>query len=262
MKLRVAAVACASALVVAGCAESPVELDSGKISSVRNVVVVGPGDPVPIAVFTQTELNAQRAMTAAAAIPFAGVLGAAVAGGVAGGISAEIARETSKPLNDEVAAETYSYAAALQDALVVALKADGYDVSTAPLPHKFGRFADKLDGVSGQPDLIVDAVVSATCTDVAPGAKAHFRPVVRMQVKLTRPGDTAPIMNESFVYDDALAKLDAFHIKGDAQYDIADYHALKANIKGCLDGIKASATPLAAAVAEVVAAKRNVTAAN
>jgi hypothetical protein len=263
MRLNSAAVMCVSALVVAGCAQvNQVELDPSKISNVHRVTVVGPSDPVPIAVATQGELNAQRAMTAAAAIPFAGVLGAAVAGGVAGGISAEIARETSKPLNDEVAAERYSYAVALQDALVAALKADGYDVSTSSLEHKPGRFAEKLEGVGGQPDLIIDAVASATCTDIEAGEKAHFRPVVRVQVKLTRPGDTNPIMNESFVYDDATAKLDAFHIKGDAQYDIANYGALKANIKGCLDGIKASATPLAAAVAGVVAAQRNVTAAN
>jgi len=261
MKLNLVAVTCVSALVVSGCAQTNVELDPKTISNVHRVTVVGPSDPVPIAVYTQGELNAQRAMSAAAAIPFAGVLGAAVAGGVAGGISAAIAHETSKPLNDEVAAERYSYAQALQGALVDALKADGYDVSTAPVEHKPGRFAEKLDDVGGQPDVVVDAVASATCTDVAAGAKAHFRPVIQLDVKLTRPGDAKPIMNETFVYDDALAKLDAFHVKGDPQYDIPNYEALKANIKGCLDGIKASATPLAAAVAGVVA-QQKVAAAN
>jgi len=250
-----------AALTVAGCAETPVDLDLKTISSVHRVTVVGPSDPVPISVVTQGEVNAQRAMTAAAAIPFAGVLGAAVAGGVAGGIAAEVARETSKPLNDEVAAEKYSYAAVFQDALVTALRADGYEVSTASVEHKLGRFAEKLDGVGGQPDLIVDAFASATCTDVGGGEKAHFRPVVHVQVQLMRPGGTAPIMNKGFVYDEAVAAPDAYQLKGDPKYDIADYAALKANIKACLIGIQASAVPLANAVAGVLVTPKSVVAA-
>lgn len=248
-------------MVVAGCAEQQVELDPKNISNVHRVTLVGPSDPVPIAVVTQNEVNAQRAVQAAAAIPFAGVLGAALAGGVAGAISAEVARETSKPLNDEVAVEKYSYAASIQDALVAALKTDGYDVSTVSIKHKPLGFAEKLDGVGGQSDLIFDAVVSATCTNVGSGEKVHFRPVVNVQVRLSRPGATSPIMNKTFVYDDALAKPDAFQVKGDPQYDIADYAALKANVKGCLDGIKASAVPLSKAVAAVVATQKSVVAA-
>ena len=111
----------------------------------------------------------------------------------------------------------------MQDGLVTSLKTAGYDVSTASVEHKPGRFAEKLDGVNGQSDLIVDAVVSAGRTeDIGAGEKAHFRPVVNVHVKLTRPGDTSPIMDKVFVYDDAtLATPDAFHIKGDPQYDIA-----------------------------------------
>jgi hypothetical protein len=249
---------CVAALAVAGCAhDRQVDLDPKNISTVHRITVVGPSDPVPMAVVTQGEVNAQRAMTAAAAIPFAGVLGAAVAGGIAGGISAEVARETSKPLNDGVAAEKYSYAAALQEALATTLKAEGYDVSTASLQHKPGRFAERLDGVGGQSDLILDIVASATCTDVQAGKNPHFRPVVHARVKLTRPGDPAPIMDKSFLYDDALTNADAFQIKGDPQYDIADYAALKANIKGCLDGIKASAPSLANAIAGVVVARKD-----
>jgi hypothetical protein len=262
MKQNLVAVMSVTAMLVAGCAENKqVDLDPKNISNVHRVTVVGPSDPVPISVVTQREINAQRAVSAAAAVPFAGVLGAAVAGGVAGGIAAEIARETSKPLNDEVAAQKYSLAAALQDALVTALKADGYEVSTASLEHKPGRFAEKLEGVGGQPDLIIDAVASASCTDVEAGEKAHFRPVVHVQVKLMRPGDANPIMNKDFVYDDALATSDVFHVKGDSQYDLANYGALKANIKGCLDGIKASAMPLATAVAGVAVAQKSVVAA-
>ena len=255
MKRILVAATSVAALLVAGCAtETQVDLDAKAISSVHRITVVGPSDIVPMAVVTQGEVNAQRAMMAAAALPFAGVLGAAVAGGVAGGISGEVARETSEPLNREVLAEKYSYAASLQDALVSSLKADGYDVSTAKVEHKVARFAEKLDGVGDKPDLIVDAFASATCTDVGSGDKPHFRPVVTLQVKMTRPGDTAPILSKTFVYDETLPA-DAFHVRGDAKYDIADYGALKANIKGCLDGIKASADPLAQAVAGVVAQK-------
>jgi hypothetical protein len=239
-----------------------VNLDPKAMSNVHRIAVVGPADPVAVSVATQREVDAQRAVQAASAIPFAGVLGAAVAGGVAGAISGEIARETSKPLNDEIAAEKYSYAAALQDSLVTTLKAGGYDVSVASVEHRTGRFAEKLDGVGGQPDLIVDAVASASCTDIGAGDKRHFRPVVRVQVKLTRPGQANPIMSETFVYDDAVAAPDAFNIKGDPQYDIANYAALKANIKGCLHGIKASATPLATAVAGVVVVQKSAVASN
>ncbi len=257
MKQGLVAVASVTALLMAGCAENKqVDLDPKSISNVHRITVVGPPDPVPLAVVTQNEVNAQRAVSAAAAIPFAGVLGAAIAGGVAGGITAEVARETSKPLNDEVAAEKYSYAAAIQDELVAALKAGGYDVSTASVEHKSGRFAEKLDDVSGQTDLVIDAVASATCTNVGAGENAHFRPVVTVQMKLIRHGEASPIMNKVFVYDDAISKPDAFQIKGDPRYDIADYAALKSNIKGCLDGIKASTVPLAKAIADVVGQKQ------
>ena len=263
MKHQLVAALGVAALVVTGCADDKqVELDVKSISNVHRVTVVGPSDPVPIAVVTQDEVNAQNAMMAAAAIPFAGVLGAAIAGGVAGGISGEVARETSKPLNDEIVAEKYSYGAALRNALVTALKADGYDVSIASLEHKPAQFAEKLDVAGSQSDLIVDAVASASCTNVAAGEKPHFRPVVRVQIRLTRPGETAPIMNKTFVYDDAFAKSDVFQIRGDPQYDLADYAALKANTKGCLDGIKASIDPLAAAVANVVVAPKTVAKSN
>ena len=262
MKRILVAATSVAALLVAGCATEPqVELDAKAMSSVHRITVVGPPDGVPMSVVTQGEINAQRAMTAAAAIPFAGVLGAAVAGGVAGGISAEVARETSEPLNKEVAAEKYSYAASVQDALVTALKADGYDVSTAKVEHKTGHFVETLDGVGDKPDLIVDAYAFATCTDVGAGAKAHFRPVVTLRVKMTHPGGAAPVLSKTFVYDEAVATPDAFNIKGDAQYDIADYAALKANIKGCVVGIQASAIPLANAIAAVVAAPKSVVAA-
>ncbi len=259
MKQGLVAVMSVTALLVAGCAENKqVELDPKSLSNVHRITVVGPPDPVPMAVVTQNEVNAQRAVSAAAAIPFAGVLGAAIAGGVAGGIAAEVARETSKPLNDEVAAEKYSYSAAMQDELVAALKAGGYDVSMASVEHKPGRFAEKLD--DGQTDLFIDALASATCTNVGGGEKAHFRPVVTVQMKLIRRGETGPIMNKVFVYDDAITKPDAFQIKGDPQYDIADYAALKSNIKGCLNGIKATARPLAKAIADAIAQKQVVAA--
>jgi hypothetical protein len=258
MNRNLVVVTSVTVLLVAGCAQNKeINLDLKNVSNVHRVTVVGPPDPVPMAVTTQREVNAQRAMSAAAAIPFAGVLGAAVAGGVAGGISAEVQRETSKPLNDAVKAESYNYAAAVRDELVTALKADGYDVSSVSLEHKPGRFAEKLDGVGGQTDLVVDAVASATCSDIDGGPKAHFRPVVRLQVKLTRPGETNPIMNKTFVYDDAVAAADAFQVKGDPQYDVADYATLKSNIKLCLDGIKASAAPLAKAVADVVVVRKS-----
>ncbi len=263
MKQKLAAVMSVAALVVTGCAQnSQVELDPKTVSNVHRITLVGPADPIAIAVVTQGELNAQRAVAAAAAIPFAGVLGAAIAGGVAGGISAEVARETSKPLNDEVALEKYSYAAAMRDAVAAELKGAGYDVTAVAVEHKLGGFAEKLDGVGGgQTDLIIDAVATASCTDVGTDQKAHFRPVVHLLVKLTRPGEANPIMNKDFVYDDETAALDAFHVKGDSQYDIADYAALKANVKGCLEGIKASAPTLAKAVASVVAAQKSVMAA-
>lgn len=253
-QISIAAV-CAASMVVTACAgDKQVDLDPKIMSTVRHITLVGPADPVPLAVVTQNELNAQQAVTAAAAIPFAGVLGAALAGGVAGAISAEVARETSKPLNDAAAAEKYSYAADFQGALSTALKASGYDVSTATVDHKAMGFAAKLDGVGG--DLIVDAVASATCTDVHAGkGNAHFRPVINVQVKLTRPGEITPVMNKSFLYDDAIVASDAFRIKGDPHYDVADYATLKGDIKACLAGIKASATPLANAVIAVVAAQ-------
>jgi len=257
MKRTLVAATSVAALLVAGCAQvDQVELDTKAISSVHRVTVVGPSDYVAMSVVTQREVNAQRAVTAASAVPFAGVLGAAVAGGVAGAISGEVARETSKPLNDEVVAEKYSYAAALQDSLVTALRADGYEVSTAKVEHKRGHFAEKLDGVGDKPDLIVDAYASATCTDVgaSAGDKAHFRPVVTVQLKMMRPGNATPVLSKTFVYDDTIAA-DGFHVRGDPKYDMADYRALKANIKGCLEGIKASADPLAQAVAGVVAQK-------
>jgi hypothetical protein len=264
MKQNLVAVMSVTALILAGCAGTKqVDLDPKSMSSVHHITVVGPPDPVPMAVVTQGEVNAQRAVTAAAAIPFAGVLGAAVAGGVAGGIAAEVARETSKPLNDEIAAEKYSYAATMRDELVTALKADGYDVSTATVERKPGRFAEKLDGV-GETDLIVDAVASATCSNVGAeskagaGERAHFRPVAQLQVRLMRPGSAAPIMSKTFVYDDTFSDSTAFMIKGDPQYDVADYAALKANIKGCLDGIKATAAPLAKAVANIVVVQKSV----
>ena len=132
----------------------------------------------------------------------------------------------------------------MRDELVTALKADGYDVSTATIERKPGRFAEKLDG-AGQTDLVVDAVASATCSNVGAeskagaGERAHFRPVAQLQeVRLMRPGSAAPIMSKTFVYDDTFSDSTAFMIKGDPQYDVADYAALKANIKGCLDGIK------------------------
>ena len=262
MKHKLVAVMSVTALFVAGCAENKqVDLDPKSISNVRRITVVGPPDPVPMAVVTQNEVNAQRAVTAAAAIPFAGVLGAAIAGGVAGAITGEVARETSQPLNDEAVFEKYSYATEIQNELLTALKTGGYDVSTVALEHKPGRFAEKLDSVSGETDLIIDAVASATCTNVGPGEKAHFRPVVTAQVKLMRHGQTTPIMSKVFVYDDEIAKPDAFQIKGDPQYDIADYATLKSNIKGCLDGIRASASPLAKAIAGVVVAQKSVVAA-
>lgn len=263
MKTKLIAATSIAAVLVAGCAENQqVDLNLKNVSNVHRVTVLGPSDPVPLAVRTQTEDRAEKAMSAAAAIPFAGLLGAAVAGGVAGGITAEVEHETSKPLNQAAAAENYRYAAAMQGSLVTALKADGYDVSTASIAHKPGLFAEKLDGAGRQTDLLVDAVASATCTNIGAGHDAHFRPVVILKVRLTRPGQTKPIMNRTFVYDDAVTTPDAFNIKGDPQYDVADYGALKSNINLCLNGIKASAAPLARAVAQVVGAPPNLVAAN
>lgn len=258
MKQYSLAAVCAVGLVVTGCAEKPLELDAKSLSAVHRISVVGPSDPVPFGIVTQGEVNAQQAVTAAAAIPFAGVLGAAVAGGIAGAIVAEVDRETSKPLNDAIAAEKYSYATDFQQALVAALKADGYEVSMVSLVHKPQRFADKLEAAGGQSDLVLDAVASASCTDVGVAKNAHFRPVVRIQVKLIRPGNATPIMNKTFVYDEAVATPDAFQLKGDPKYNIADYAALKANVKGCIEGIKATTTPLAGAVGAVVAQQKQV----
>ena len=80
MKQSLAAAICVAALVITGCAEvNQVELDPKNISNVHRVTVVGPSDPVPISVTTQREVTAQAAVSAASAIPFAVVPGAAVA---------------------------------------------------------------------------------------------------------------------------------------------------------------------------------------
>ena len=98
MKLKTFAALCGTALLVSGCAtQKDVELDQKKISpSVHRIAVIGPADPVTINVNTENEARAQRAVAAAAAIPFAGVLGAAIAGWRRrGNLGGDRARETS-----------------------------------------------------------------------------------------------------------------------------------------------------------------------
>ena len=253
MNRKAIAVVCTAAFVIAGCAQNKqIELDPRNLSTIHRVVVVGPADPAPFSVTTQREADAQAAVAAAAAVPFLGVLGAGIAGGIAGAISAEIAKETSKPLNDEVAAEHYMFGSAFQDAIAIALRNDGYEVSLATVDRKAPTsLAEKYDALAGQADLVVDAVVVARCSNVGPAKAAHFRPVVAVTVRVIRPGDKAPIMQKTFVYDDETAKPGAYEITGDPQFDIADYDALKANIGQCLAGIKSSVTPLAQAFAAV-----------
>src|SRR5690348_13483040 len=108
MKHVSSALLCGTAFLVSACAtEKEVTLDQKSLTGVHRIAVVGPADPVAIAVTTENEIAAQRAVSAAAAIPLFGVLGAAVAGGVAGAISAGIAQETSEPLAKKVEAEHY-----------------------------------------------------------------------------------------------------------------------------------------------------------
>ena len=245
---------CAAALVASGCAGTPdTVLDAKALTGAHSAVVVGPDDPVSIAVDTQADANARAAMAAAAAIPFAGVLGAAVAGGVAGAIVAEIHKETTQPLLDAAQAEKYQLGSAMKDALVTALQSDGYNASAGQIVRKsVTDFPANYDSLKGQTDLVVDVAASAMCTDIDSGKSSHFRPVVRMTVILAHPGDKKVLMRKSFVYDDAAAKPDAYNIKGDPQFDIPDYKALKANIGECLKGIKSGVTPLAQALAAVL----------
>jgi len=254
MNRKVIVVVSAVAFVIAGCAQNKqIELDPRNLSTIHRIVIVGPADPIPFAVNTQREADAQAAVAAAAAVPFLGVLGAGIAGGVAGAISGEIARETSQPLNHEVATENYLFGSAMQDAMATALRNDGYEVSLGKVDRKAPTsLAEKYDALAGQADLVVDAVAFARCSNVGPAKASHFRPIVTMTVRVTRPGDKAPIMQKTLDYDDEIEKPGAYAIKGDPQFDIADYDALKANIGGCLAGIKSSVTPLAQAFAAII----------
>jgi len=243
MTLKTIAALCGAAVLVSGCAgQKDVELDQTKLSGIHRVAVVGPADPVAITVFTKRQAEAQQAMAAAAAIPFAGVLGAAIAGGVAGGISAEIARETTEPMAKKVEEEHYKLGDAIETSMVTSLKSAGYDASTIAFAHDASsyKFPANYDTIKDQTDLVLDVMASAVCTNVNSSDDSHFRPVVTMNVQLFRTSDHSVVMHKTFVLDDATAKPDAFHIKGESTYDLLDYDALKANVGKCLDGVKAA----------------------
>jgi hypothetical protein len=255
MKRETFAVLCGAAVLVCGCAgQKDVELDQTKLTGVHRVAVVGPADPVPVAVFTERQAQAQKAMAAAAAIPFAGVLGAAIAGGIAGGISAEIARETSEPMAKKVEEEHYMLGAAMQAALVASLKSSGYDATAVSFTRANpAKFPDTYDSIKDQADLVLDAMATATCSNVDSGKNTHFRPVVVMSVHLVRAADRTMVMQKQFVLDDATAKPDAYHIQGETTFDLADYDALKADVGKCLDGVKAAVPVLTQDVATTLA---------
>ena len=244
-----------AAVLVSGCAgQKDVELDQTKLTGVHRVAVVGPADPVPVAVFTERQADAQKAMAAAAAIPFAGVLGAAIAGGVAGGISAEIARETSEPMAKKVEEEHYKLSEAMQASLVASLKSSGYDATAVSFTRANpAKFPDNYDSIKDQADLVLDATATATCSNVDSGKSTHFRPVVVMNVHLVRASDHTLVMHKQFVLDDATAKPDTYHIQGETTFDIPDYDALKADVGKCLDGVKAAVPLLTQSVAATLA---------
>ncbi|HTT98437.1 MAG TPA: hypothetical protein VMF58_10330 [Rhizomicrobium sp.] len=251
MKRNTLAALCGAAVLVSGCAsQKDVELDQKNLASVHRIAVVGPADPVAITVFTQRQAEAQQAMAAAAAIPFAGVLGAAIAGGVAGGISAEIAHETSEPMAKKVEEEHYKLGDAMQTALVASLKSGGFDATTVVLTREDpAKFPENYDSIKDQADLVLDATASAVCSNVGSGKTSHFRPVVTMNVHLVRASDHTIVMHKQFVLDDATAKPDNFHIVGESTYDLPDYDALKADVGKCLDGVKAAVPVLTQTVA-------------
>jgi hypothetical protein len=254
MKHQTIALLCGTALLVTGCAsDKEVNLDQNALTKVHRIAVVGPVDPVPVGVTTQSEANAQKAISAAAAIPLFGVLGAAVAGGVAGAISAEIAKETSEPLAKRVEAEHYKLGGAMQASVVDSLKSQGYDAAPVTITREDpGKFPKNYDGMTDQADMVFDATASALCSNIDSGDKEHFRPVVAMNVRLYRTSDHTVVMRKVFLLDDATAKPDAFHIKGEAQYDLADYDALKADVGKCLDGVKAAVPQLTQGIASTL----------
>lgn len=250
MKRVSLALLCGTALLISGCAtEKEVALDQNNLTGVHRIAVVGPADPVPLVVTTENEVRAQQAVSAAAAIPFAGVLGAALAGGVAGAISAEIARETNEPLAKKVEAEHYQLGNAMQVAMTDALKSNGYDASEVTFTRKDAGFPKDYDSIKDQTDLVLDAMATATCTNVNSGDKSHFRPVVTMNVRLFRTSDHTVLMRKQFLLDDAVAKPDTFNIKGDTQFDQADYDTLKNDVGKCLDGVKAAVPVLTQGIA-------------
>lgn len=248
------AVLCTALLVSACAAPKEIEPDQKSLAGVDRIAVVGPSDPVPVGVTTENEIDAQRAVAAAAAIPVLGVLGAAVAGGVAGAVSAEIARETSEPLAKKAEAENYKLGDAIEVSLVDALKNEGYDASEISIPQKkANELPDNYDSIKDQADVVLDATATAVCSNVDSGDQSHFRPVVTIDVRLERTADKTVLMRKHFVLDDAVAKPDAYHFRGDTQYDLPDYDALKADVGKCLDGVKAAVPLLAQGVAATLA---------
>jgi hypothetical protein len=256
MKRETLAALCGAAVLVSGCAtQKDVELDQKNLTTVHRIAVVGPADPVAITVFTKRQAEAQQAMAAAAAIPFAGVLGAAIAGGVAGGISAEIARETTEPIAKKVEEEHYKLGDAIETSMVTSLKNAGYDASTIAFAHESNstKFPANYDSIKDQTDMVLDVMASAVCTNVNSSDDSHFRPVVTVNVHLVRTADNKIVMQKQFVLDDATAKPDAFHIRGEATFDLPDYDALKADVGRCLEGVKAAVPVLTQDVATALA---------
>ena len=193
-------------------------------------------------------------MAAAAAIPVLGVLGAAIAGGAAGAISGEIARETSEPLAKKVEAEHYLLGDAMQLSLIDALKSHNYDAVKISFARKnANEFPDNYDSIKDQADIVIDATAAAICSNVDSGDKSHFRPVVTMDVRLFRTADHVVLMRKHFILDDATAKPDAYHIKGETQFDLPNYAALKADVGKCLDGVKAAVPVLTQSIAATLA---------
>ena len=134
--------------------------------------------------------------------------------------------------------------------MVGALKNAGYDATEISFARKdAGKFPDNYDAIKDQTDLVLDAMASATCSNVNSGGTSHFRPIVTMTVHMFRTSDHTLVMHKQFVLDDATLKPDAFHIKGETTFDVADYDTLKADMGRCLDGVKAAIPVLTQTVA-------------
>ncbi len=252
MKRETLAVLCGAAVFVSGCAgQKDVELDQTKLTGVHRVAVVGPVDPVPVAVFTERQADAQKAMAAAAAIPFAGVLGAAIAGRHCG---RNLGRDRARDVRTDG-----------QEGGRRALHAGRGDAGLAGrVPEeqrlrRHGGFVHACEPVQNSRTITTASRTRPISCSMpwrrrraamwTRAKNTHFRPVVVMNVHLVRAADHTIVMHKQFVLDDATAKPDAYHIQGRNHVRSGRLRRAEADVGKCLDGVKAAVPVLTQDVA-------------